>query len=66
MKSLRAFLGLNYYTSELDQFLTEFDHSHPTLTLSQRKEKEKYQRIYKLRDNPNAQKQEQDTLWDQF
>jgi len=67
MINIRAFLGLTYYTSELDQFLVEFDQQHPNLSPSQRKENEKYRHIFQLRDNPGSSQHEQtDKLWDNF
>lgn len=45
---------LTHYVSEIDQFLQTFDQHHPGLSESQRKEQEKYRRIYLLRDDPNA------------
>jgi succinate dehydrogenase flavin-adding protein (antitoxin of CptAB toxin-antitoxin module) len=67
MINIKAFLGLTNYISELDQFLTGFDHKHTNLTHSQRKEKEKYNRIFQLRDNPLANQSEQtEKFWDKF
>lgn len=65
MKIIKDFLGLEYFTSEIDQFLIDFDHSHPKLSESQRKEKDKYQRIYALRDDPRAYI-EVDDFWHNF
>ncbi|TAK77234.1 MAG: hypothetical protein EPO11_02860 [Gammaproteobacteria bacterium] len=66
MINIKQILGLTYYTSELDQFLADFDKTHPKLSASQRKEKEKYARIYRLRDNPVAQEGKEFSLWDNF
>jgi hypothetical protein len=63
--NLKEFFGLNYYISELDQFLTHFDRENPKLSASQRKEKEKFARIYRLSDNPNPAEMEE-TFWDKF
>ncbi len=52
MFSIREFLGLGYYISSLDKFLASFRKSHPKLSISQRKEIEKYKRISTLRDTP--------------
>lgn len=52
------------YVSDIDQCLTEFDKTHP-LTESQQAEIKKYQRIAQLRDDPNAQKLE-DEIWKGF
>lgn len=62
MFNLKALLGLETYVSELDQFLTHLDREYPKLSLSQRKEKEKYNRIYQLRDNPHYVDKNQDSL----
>lgn len=65
MLNIREFLGLAYYTSELDQFLNEYNKAHPQLSDSQRREIEKYAHIYALRDNPSSAKAEK-KQWDQF
>lgn len=67
MFNIKAFLGLAYFESELDQFLHDFDRQHPGLSASQRREKQKYERIYKLRDNANAStSQPKSSLWEEF
>lgn len=65
MFNLREFLGLSYFVSALDQFLKAFDRKKTTLSASQRKEVEKYKRIYQLRDDPNAPTPK-DIFWDKF
>lgn len=65
MINIRKFLGLDYFTSEIDQFIIDFDKSHPKLSASQRLEKEKFKRIYQLRDNPHAIEQHDD-FWHNF
>ena len=65
MVNIKAWLGLSFYTSELDQFLMRFDQTHPKLSKSQHKEKEKYARIHEHRDH-ETQKQPPTILWDQF
>lgn len=65
MINIREFLGLGFYTSELDQFLEEYEKNHPKLTLSQRKEVEKYARIHQLRDNPTQSEKTTD-IWEDF
>lgn len=45
---------LRNYVSPIDKFIHRFDEEHPQLSKSQLQEIEKYKRIYKLRDNPNA------------
>jgi hypothetical protein len=47
-------LGLDYYISALDQFLTHFDNENQTLSPSQRLERDKYKRIYQLRDHSDV------------
>lgn len=44
---------LKNYVSSLDKFLQKWDEEHPRLSQSQLKEKEKYARIYYLRDQAN-------------
>lgn len=41
------------YVSPMDQFINQFDNEHPALSKAQLKEKEKYARIYYLRDVAN-------------
>ncbi len=53
------------YESEIDQFLHATDQKNPTLSLSQQKEKEKYARIYYLRDVADRPEATQ-SLWDEF
>lgn len=65
MINIREFLGLQYYTSGLDQFLNEFDKTHPRLSASQRAEIKKFDRIYALRDNPHAPETKK-TIWELF
>ena len=50
MNLIKRILNLTYYTSDIDAFLAKFDSTHPHLSDSQRQEKEKYARIYQLRD----------------
>lgn len=66
---IKSFFGLNRYVSALDQFLKSYNHHHPLLSLSQRQEKEKYAKIYRLRDNATIkQTGTKNTLisWDKF
>lgn len=65
MINIREFLGLGYYQSGLDIFLHEFDKENPGLSESQRKEIEKYTRIYSLRDNPGGKLLSSD-FWENF
>lgn len=66
MLSIKKILGLEYYTSELDKFLNNFDATHPKLSLSQQVEKNKYDRLNKLRDQPNDSLSNQSVLWNKF
>lgn len=65
MINIKELLNLTYYTSKIDEFLAEFDKKYPKLSASQRKEKEKYARIFALRDLPEKAENKQ-TFWDQF
>ena len=53
------------YVSEMDEFLSAFDATHPTFSLSQLKEKEKYKNVYFLRDNVDRP-EEPISLWEKF
>lgn len=65
LNKIKKFLNLTYYTSEIDQFLSHFRRKHPRLSASQRQEKEKYDRISKLRDC-SEQATTHHTFWDKF
>jgi hypothetical protein len=53
-----------HFVSTLDQHLAEFNASHQQ-SESQLNEINKHQKIYELRDNPDAKPaQEHDPLWD--
>lgn len=56
---------LTHYVSEIDQFLAKFDQLHPELSLAQKKEQAKYQRIYYLRDVVSQEKPVL-FLWEDF
>jgi hypothetical protein len=56
---------LRDFVSEVDQFLQDFDKQHTTLSKSQQKEVEKYQRIYFLRDHEESLEKQND-LWEGF
>jgi hypothetical protein len=66
MINIKAWLGLSYFTSALDEFLANFDKSHLKLSASQRLEKEKYARIYQLRDQAKPATPPTSTIWEQF
>jgi len=51
---LKKWLNLNFYISELDQFLQAYRKSHPKLSCSQKEEIQKYQAIHRKRDKPDA------------
>lgn len=57
---------LTNYVSDVDQFLEQFNHEHPSLSQSQQKEQLKYQRIYQLRDSTDRKTAETTTLWEGF
>jgi len=65
MINIREFLGLSYYSSNLDKFLTEFKKMNPKVSISQRKEIEKYTRIYALRDHATPSETKK-TFWEKF
>ncbi len=64
MINIRAFLGLEFYISELDQFLNNFDRNHK-LSAAQESERKKYARIHDLRDHAKPH-QTKPGLWDKF
>ncbi|OGT38426.1 MAG: hypothetical protein A3F12_02885 [Gammaproteobacteria bacterium RIFCSPHIGHO2_12_FULL_38_14] len=65
INSLKTWLGLDFYTSEIDHFLTNFDQKHSKLSESQILEINKYTRIYQLRDH-TTQKEQTQSFWDKF
>lgn len=65
MSSIIKLLGLTFYTSELDEFLHNFDQRHPQLSASQRNEQVKYSRINALRDKPTIEGVDS-TFWESF
>jgi hypothetical protein len=54
------------YVSGLDKFLNKFDKDHPQLSKSQQKERDKYERIYRLRDSDEKQVEDGKKLWEGF
>jgi hypothetical protein len=65
MFNLKEFLGLNYFVSGIDRFLKDYDIHHNKLSHSQKLEKDKYARIYHLRDH--AEKNDtKKTFWENF
>jgi hypothetical protein len=65
MINIRKFLGLDYYISPLDQFLSDFDKKNSKKSDSQQVEIRKYFRVFKLRDNKNADSGKK-SFWDKF
>lgn len=56
---------LRDYVSEVDQFLEKFDQEHPKPSPSQKKEIDKYRRIYQLRDEEDKSVESKE-LWERF
>lgn len=56
---------LMHFVSEIDQVLQDFAAKHPTLSLSQEREKRKYDKIYFNRDNPTHSEPTK-TFWEEF
>ncbi len=66
MINLKKFLNLEFYTSPLDLFLEKYKQEHPEQSESQRKEKQKYTRIFKMRDQANPDTAHSNKIWDKF
>jgi hypothetical protein len=62
---IKSFFKTNKYVIPLDQFLKDFSKSNPRLSKSQQFEREKYKRIYQLRDN-KITVAAKTSLWDKF
>ncbi len=54
------------YVSEMDDLLMDFDKNHPILTQSQQKERNKYLRIYRLRDTSERPPNNSKKIWEGF
>lgn len=52
-----------HFVSEIDKAMAKFNKTHE-LSTSQRQEKEKYEKIHDLRDNPTESSPKDDGLWD--
>lgn len=65
IKLFRRLMGLEFYTSPLDEFLAKYEQGHPGLSHSQRKEIDKYARISKLRDDVVSEAKPE-IFWDKF
>ncbi|EKD73768.1 MAG: hypothetical protein ACD_45C00192G0002 [uncultured bacterium] len=50
LKKIKSWIGLDFFVSELDQFLERFRAKHPVLSPAQRAERDKSMRIDKMRD----------------
>jgi len=57
---------LTHFVSEIDQFLAEFDRSHPNWSTAQKNEQEKYRLIYFLRDHVTSNPSALLALWKDF
>jgi len=66
IKNIKKFLGLDFYTSKLDQFLAKLRREQPTMSCSQQTEINKYQRIFQLRDNKKQTSLSKKTFWNEF
>jgi hypothetical protein len=64
--NIKDLLNLNYYTSELDEFLMNYDKTHAKCaSASQKYEKDKHRRIKRLRDNAE-QDSDSNSFWQYF
>ncbi len=54
------------FVSEIDHFLAALSQKYPAPSDSQLKLKKKYDRIIKLRDNPEAGKKSTGKIWEAF
>lgn len=62
---LIKFFNLGFYTSKIDQFLDEYSKKNHDLSLSQRLEIAKYDRIQTLRDQP-CPVEVKKSFWEKF
>lgn len=65
MFNLKEFLGLGYYVSSLDEFLTDYDKNHAELSKTQKAEVTKHARVSKFRDQPTPPGVD-NAFWDKF
>jgi hypothetical protein len=56
---------LRDYVSEIDQFIEKFNKDHASLSLSQKKEIQKYEKVYFLRDVADRSEMPK-KLWEGF
>lgn len=54
------------YVSDMDKTLHEFDKNHPVPTQTQQKERNKYLRIFQLRDTAERKPDPRDKIWEGF
>jgi hypothetical protein len=66
MINIKKFLNLEFYTSPLDLFLAKLRKTHPNLSASQRREKDKYADIFHQGDHTHTDAVKKDKLWDKF
>jgi hypothetical protein len=66
MINIKKFLNLEFYTSQIDQFLAKYSREHNIPSESQLKEKQKYARIFKLRDQAEPDTDKKNQIWDKF
>lgn len=64
IKKIRAFLGLSFYTSEVDQFLEKVRNG---CSASQAQEIDKYKVVHRgVRSGLDAQPEQKTQVWDKF
>ena len=66
MINIKKLLNLEYYTSQIDQFLAKYSQDHRQLSESQLKEKKKYERIFNMRDQAEPETAQTEKIWDKF
>ncbi len=66
MINIKKLLNLEFYTSPLDLFLASLRRKQKTFSASERAERDKYARIFRLRDGKPEPKPEKTRLWDKF
>jgi hypothetical protein len=66
MINIKKLLNLEFYTSPLDLFLAKLRAKQKTYSKSENAEREKYDRIFKLRDSTPEQDTQKARLWDKF
>lgn len=56
---------LTNFVSDLDKFLNDYDNTHE-LSATQRKERDKFRKIYQLRDSASKVSKSSKELWEDF